>query len=118
MASFAMVHVRRPAAVPVHEQPLLRPPYLQYGSLPWNNRVQTYDSTFSLARAPDAWLGYWGVSRFYSGANAVPIFDDSLTYWSRKAPDASVLTPTYGLLLRVLGQAADGSAALVGLGRK
>ena len=54
----------------------------------------------------------------YQGVSAVPDFDDSKSYWSSKIPDASVKTPTYGIILRVAGQAADGSAAVIGIGRK
>jgi hypothetical protein len=50
--------------------------------------------------------------------NAVPNFDDGKLYWDPKAPANSVITPTYGFIFRVLGQAQDGSAALIGLGIK
>jgi immune inhibitor A len=108
--------------VDAHSQAMLRPPVynvkLGYGVLPWNSRVQTYDSTFSLTKALDATLSYWGVLRKNAGANAVPNFDDGKLYWDPKAPANSVITPNYGLLFRVVGQAADGSATVVGLGLK
>ena len=104
--------------VDAHDQAMLRAPYLNYGTLPWNTRVQSYDATFGLQSAPTVSLGYWGVTRTYSGLNALPNFDDKHTYWSSNAPDASVKTPTFGLLIRVLGLAQDGSAALIGLGTK
>ncbi len=104
--------------VDAHPQAMKRPPYFQYGSLPWSTRVQSYDAAFSLKRAPTVTLSYWGVARTYSGLTAQPRFDDSLSYWSSAAPTASVRTPTYGLLFRVVGQATDGSAALIGVGKK
>lgn len=110
--------------VDAHPQALMRAPYLNAswkvggGVLPWNSRVQTYDSTFSLNKAYDALLSYWGVTRNYTGLNAVPNFDDGRSYWDAKAPAASVITPKFGLLFRVLGKANDGSAALIGLGLK
>lgn len=104
--------------VDAHKQAMLRPPFLNYGSLPWNSRVQSYDATFSLKKALDAQLGYWGISRLYTSLNAVLNFDDSLSYWSQKAPAASVQTPTYGFIFRILGLANDGSAAMIGLGTK
>lgn len=108
--------------VDAHSQAMMRPPFLNvklgYGVLPWNSRVQTYDSTFSLDKAYDATLSYWGVVRKYAGLNAVPNFDDSKSYWDWKAADNSVKTPTYGFIFRVLGQAPDGSAAVIGLGIK
>ncbi len=104
--------------VDAHDQVLQRPPYPYYGSLPWNTRVQSYDAAFGLNPEPAITLGYWGLSRTYAGLNALPNFDDSQLYWSSKAPDASVKTPTYGLIFRVAGQASDGSAAVIGLGKK
>jgi len=104
--------------VDAHKQPLLRPPVAGLGSLPWNSRVQSYDAAFSLVPAPTLDLMYWGVERIYPGLNAVPNFNDSLSYWSSTAPAASVKSPRYGIVFRVLGQASDGSAALVGLGVK
>ena len=101
-----------------HDQAILRPPYLNYGSLPWNTRVQSYDATFSLNQAYDMLLGYWGKIRYYVGLNAVPNFDDTKVYWSKKAPAASVINPQYDLLFRVTGQAGDGSAAALAIGKK
>jgi immune inhibitor A len=108
--------------VDAHSQAMLRPPYLNsklgYGVLPWHSRVQTYDSPFSLTKALDATLSYWGILRKNAGASAVPNFDDSKLYWDPKAPANSVITPNLGLLFRVLGQASDGSAVVIGLGLK
>jgi immune inhibitor A len=104
--------------VDAHKQPLLRPPVAGLGSLPWNSRVQSYDAAFSLVPAPTLDLMYWGVERIDPGLNAVPNFNDSLSYWSSTAPAASVKSPRYGIVFCVLGQASDGSAALVGLGVK
>jgi immune inhibitor A len=108
--------------VDAHPQAMMRPPYLNVklggGVLPWNSRVQTYDSTFSLTKALDATLSYWNIVRKNAGLNAVPNFDDSKLYWDAKAPSNSVITPHYGLIFRVVGQASDGSAALIGLGIK
>src|SRR5207248_11689779 len=104
--------------VDAHKQPLMRPPLPGLGRRPWTRRVQSYDAAFSLVPAPTLDLMYWGIERIDPGLNAVPNFDDSLSYWSSAAPAASVKTPTYGVLFRVLGQAPDGSAALVGLGVK
>ena len=104
--------------VDAHKQPMLRPPLQKYGSLPWSTRIQSYDAAFGLDKVVDATLSYWGIIRNYPGGNAVPNFDDSLSYWSSKAPSASVQTMTYGFQFRVVGQAEDGSAVLIGLGAK
>jgi immune inhibitor A len=105
--------------VDAHKRPLIRPPYQgNYGGLEWDTRVQSYDAAFGLDRVPDITLTRYGLTRTYEGLNAVPNFDDNFSYWTPKAPSASVQTPTYGLLFRVLGQAEDGSAALLGLGKR
>ena len=96
----------------------LRPSAPGIGSIPWSSRVQSYDAVFSLLPAPTITIGYWGVTKNEIGKNAVPNFDDSHSYWTSKVPDASVITPRYGFVFRVLGQADDGSAALVGFGTK
>ncbi len=100
------------------EAPMLRPSAPGIGSIPWSSRVQSYDAVFSLLPAPTITIGYWGVTKNEIGKNAVPNFDDSHSYWTSKVPDASVITPRYGFVFRVLGQADDGSAALVGFGTK
>lgn len=108
--------------VDAHSQAMMRAPYLNTklggGVLPWNSRVQTYDSTFSLNKAYDATLSYWGVVKKYAGLSAVPNFDDGKLYWDPKASANSVITPNLGLLFRVVGQSQDGSAAVIGLGLK
>ena len=106
--------------VDADDQAMLRPPLPgnQPAVLPWFSRVQSYDATFSLDRAPDTLLGYWGKVQSSKGMNAVPSFDDGHSYWSQKAPAASVITPQYGILFRVAGRATDGSAAMVGIGLK
>jgi immune inhibitor A len=110
--------------VDAHSQAMMRAPYLNAswkvggGVLPWNSRVQTYDSTFSLNKTLDATLSYWDVVKKYTGLSPVPNFDDGKLYWDPKAPANSVITPNLGLLFRVLGQSQDGSAAVIGLGFK
>lgn len=108
--------------VDAHDSPILRPSAGStvpgWGSYPFNTHVQSSDAAFSLDRALDFTLGYFGATRNYSGLNAVPSFDDGLRYWNQQTPDASTLLPTNGLLLRVVGQATDGSAASVAVGLK
>jgi hypothetical protein len=80
--------------------------------------VQSYDAAFSLDGAQDLLLSYFGIVQPDQALEAVPNFDDSLSYWSTVAPHASAQTPRYGFSFWVLGVAPDGSAALVGLGTK
>lgn len=104
--------------VDAHKQTLYRPSLPKTGSIAWSSRVQSYDATFSLHKIADMTLGYWGIIRKYMGLSPIPNFDDSLTYWSSRAPTSGVITPTYGLIFRVAGEANDGSAALLGVGVK
>lgn len=105
--------------VDAHDQPLIRPPRRGwYAGLEWDTRVQSYDATFSLERAPDITIGRYNFVKTYQGLQAEPRFNDSFSYWNPKAPSASVITPKYGLIFKVVGQAEDGSAALLGFGRK
>ena len=105
--------------VDAHKQPLMRPPLASAtGATPWTTRVQSYDAAFSLLSAPTMTIGYYGTMKVDPGLNAVPNFNDAQKYWLDAIPNASVITPRYGLLFRVLGQADDGSAALIGLGLK
>jgi len=105
--------------VDAHKRPLIRPPYkANYGGLPWDTRVQSFDAAFGLDRLPDLTLTRYDNTQTYQGISAVPNFKDNFTYWNAKAPAASVITPKYGLLFRILGQAEDKSAILLGLGNK
>jgi len=63
-------------------------------------------------------LTRYGNTRTYQGLNAVPNFNDYQTYWSEKAPSASVITPKNGLLFRILGQAEDKSRISIGFGNR
>ncbi len=111
--------------VDAHPSALMRAPFTgnsglggPYVVLPWNSRIQTYDSVFGLKKMPDIRLSYWDKLRSYNGLNAVPTFDDKNSYWNKLAPAASVITPQYGLQFRVTGEASDNSAAALSLGVK
>lgn len=104
--------------VDAHNQPIMAAPRFAYGSAPWNYLVQSYDAPFSLTPAPALHLGAWGRERDYNGFSGVPSFDDGQRYWSPLTATSSVITPRYGLMFRVLGEASDGSAAAIGLGWK
>jgi immune inhibitor A len=104
--------------VDAHDQARLRPPAAGLGVLPFNTHVQSSDAAFGLDRTAPLTLGYWGVVKTDPAQGAMAGFDDAHTYWSILAPNAGVITPTYGLVLRVLGKAPDGSAAVIGVGTK
>ncbi|MCI0519923.1 MAG: immune inhibitor A [Chloroflexi bacterium] len=105
--------------VDAHDRPLIRPPYQQnYAGLEWDTRVQSYDAPFSMDKALDIFLTRYGITRKYQGTAAVPNFKDNHIYWNQRTPSASVITPEYGMLFRILGQADDNSAILIGLGNR
>lgn len=113
--------------VDAHPNAIMRPPYTYFAQthqggynviLPWNTRIQSYDATFDTVKAPSMWLSYWNKLRHYVGLNAVPNFNDSMSYWNKKAPAASVITPTYGVLFNITGVAQDSSAAAISVGLK
>ncbi len=105
--------------VDAHDRPLIEPPYkANPNGLPWRTRIQSYDAAFSLDPAADITLTKYGVTCTYYANSVDPTFNDYQTYWNKKASSASVITPKLGLLFRVLGQAEDNSAALIGFGNR
>lgn len=103
--------------VDAHKRPLIRPPYKEnYGGLVWDARVQSYDATFGLDPAADIELTRYTNTQTYYALPPMPNFNDAHTYWSEKALTSSVITPNYGLVFRILGQADDKSAISIAFG--
>ena len=75
----------------------------------WRNRIQTYDSTFTLDRT-DALtnLHVNGVLSPVPSLAAVPVFDDRTTYYDPANPQGSVINPNTGTQIRVKGVSALG----------
>jgi immune inhibitor A len=96
-------------ALPVdaHPTPLLRPD----GKV-WRNRVQAYDATFGIQPTDGLTLHYNSRESVIPALDAVPVFDDALSYWSADNPTGSVLTPTTGSRIEVLdtSTAPDGGS--------
>ena len=75
----------------------------------WRNRVQTYDATFGLD-ATDAITLHWnGEPSFHASQPAVPIFDDTNSYYDPTNPMGSVQVPNTGTQVRVKSVSAQGS---------
>ena len=98
------VHPGTGFALPVdaHPVPLLRP-----DKKVWRNRVQTLDSTFGFDATDALTLHYNGRASFIPSLPAVPVFNDTLSYWSADNPTGSVITPVTGTKIEVLGISAD-----------
>ena len=72
------------------------------GPVIWRNRVQSYDSTFTLAKTdgiPNIHQG--GVLCPVPSLPAVPVFDSRKSYWDAANPRGSVQTPVLPLTIRI-----------------
>ncbi|MBN2205662.1 MAG: immune inhibitor A, partial [Thermoleophilia bacterium] len=71
----------------------------------WRNRIQSYDSTFGL-EATDALVLHFNSKAWkIKSLPAAPVFDDTRSYWDPRNPTGSVITPTTGTTIEVLGTA-------------
>jgi len=119
--------------VDAHPEPLLR--HIDYGpgfpalkpfTSPWSSTVQTYDSTFGLEPTDPITLPFSSrptpqsdpVQFFESHPSlpGVPVFDDLNTYWYATKPDAGVIVPQTGTIIRVVSTSAQGSFMQVHFG--
>jgi immune inhibitor A len=76
----------------------------------WRNRIQTYDSTFTLAATdgiPN--IHQAGVLCPVPSLPAVPVFDDSTTYYDPVNPLGSVIHPNTGTQVRIQSISAQDS---------
>ncbi|HEX5641199.1 MAG TPA: immune inhibitor A domain-containing protein [Thermoleophilia bacterium] len=89
--------------VDAHPQALKRPD----GAV-WRNRVQTFDSTFSLARTDAITLHYNSKAATYKSLPAVRTFNDLTTYYDMKNPYGSVKLPKTGTKIRIDGVSSSG----------
>ena len=87
--------------LPIDAHP--RPIYNLDGQ-PWRGRIQTYDAPFSLEKADSFTLHINGKPSYIRGQAAVPLFDDSRSYWSSVQPNVGVKVPNTGTTIRVLSQ--------------
>ncbi len=76
----------------------------------WRNRIQTYDSTFTLD-ATDALLNLHvnSVLSPIPSLKAVPVFDDRTLYWDPANPQGSVKNPNTGTQIRLISISAQGN---------
>ena len=75
----------------------------------WRNRVQTYDSTFSIEPTDSFTLHHLSRPSTIPSQPGERVFDDRRSYWDPANPNGSVITPTTGTQIRIKGVSARGS---------
>ncbi|MFI5710041.1 immune inhibitor A domain-containing protein [Kribbella sp. NPDC051620] len=70
----------------------------------WRSTVQSYDSTFGLQKSDSFNLTVAGKKNYVRGQDAVPTFDDRLSFWTSKIPSYGVKVPHAGVKIRVMSQ--------------
>jgi immune inhibitor A len=76
----------------------------------WRNRIQTYDSTFTLTKTdgiPN--IHQAGVLSPVPSLAAVKVFDDRILYWDPANPQGSVKNPNTGTQIRIQSISAQNS---------
>jgi immune inhibitor A len=90
--------------VDAHPEPLIRGD----GGI-WRNRVQSYDATFSLEPTDEINLHWQGAESTHPSLPAVPVFDDTLSYYDASNPMGSVITPVTGTQIIIRSISAHGT---------
>lgn len=90
--------------VDAHPEPLIRAD----GGI-WRNRVQSYDATFGLEPTDAITLHWHGDASHHPSLPAVPIFDDTMSWYDPSNPMGSVITPITGTQIRVKSVSAHGT---------
>jgi len=75
----------------------------------WRNRMQTYDSTFTLEPTDAITLHWLSQPSYHPSQPAVPMFDDRLSYYDPVNPWGSVIVPNTGTQIRIQSISARGS---------
>jgi immune inhibitor A len=75
----------------------------------WRNRIQTYDSTFGLEPTEALTLHWLSQPSEHPSLPAVPVFDDSNSYWDPANPTGSVIVPNTGTTIRIVNYSAHGN---------
>lgn len=90
--------------IDAHPEVMIRPD----GGI-WRNRVQTYDSTFSLEPTDAITLHWLGAESYHPSLPAVPVFDDNIQYYRPVNPLGGVINPHTGTQIRIQSVSAQGS---------
>jgi immune inhibitor A len=87
--------------VDAHPNLLMRP-----DGNPWRNRVQSFDSTFSLEPTDGFTLHYLGTASKIASEPAVSQFNDLKSYWNASVPTMGVNTPKTGTIIEIRSYSA------------
>jgi immune inhibitor A len=82
--------------------------------LPWRERIAGYDAPFSLNKADSFTLHINGKPSFIRGQNAVPLFDDTRSFWTADQPNAGVLLPATGTTIKVMSESGTSMKIRIG----
>jgi immune inhibitor A len=74
----------------------------------WRNRMQTYDSTFTLDPTEPLTLHWLSQPSYHPSQPAVPVFDDRNSYYDPLNPWGSVIVPNTGTQIRIQSISAQG----------
>jgi immune inhibitor A len=75
----------------------------------WRNRMQTYDSTFTLDPTDALTLHWLSQPSYHPSLPAVPVFDDRNNYYDPANPMGSVIVPNTGTQIRIQSISAQGN---------
>lgn len=75
----------------------------------WRNRIQSYDSTFTLTPTDAITLHWLSQPSDHPSLPAAPIFDDNNTYYDPANPTGSVMNPNTGTQIRIKSINAQGT---------
>jgi immune inhibitor A len=75
----------------------------------WRNRIQTFDSTFTLEPTEELNLHWRSVPYHFPSQPAVPMFDDNNSYYDPVNPWGSVIVPNTGTQIRIQSISAQGN---------
>ena len=75
----------------------------------WRNRVQTYDSTFTLDPTDAVTLHWLSQPSHHPSLPGVSVFDDSQSYWDPANPTGSVIVPNTGTTISIRSISAHGN---------
>jgi immune inhibitor A len=75
----------------------------------WRNRMQTYDSTFTLDPTDALTLHWRSEPSYHPSQPGVRMFDDRLSYYDEANPMGSVIVPNTGTQIRIQSISAQGN---------
>lgn len=89
--------------IDAHPNALYRP-----DAAPWRARVQSFDSTFTLAKTDKVTLHINGAPSVFPSLPGVSKFNDLTDFWDPATPLANVITPDTGTTIRIKSISAQG----------